>query len=118
MVSARRELALQIEVDVARYHMIALRINLMNTLAVTIFFFGQGSNTSTQVPTRVIFGSAEICCHWVNIVREFLCELDLCADVKLFLHAPHNSEHSFFFFIEFAKLSCRYRLYSFLSPSV
>ena len=36
-VAARRELALQIEVDVARYHMIALRINLMNISAVTIF---------------------------------------------------------------------------------
>ena len=40
--TARRELALQIEVDVAWYHMIALRINLMNISAVTIFF-GQGS---------------------------------------------------------------------------
>ena len=38
-VAARRELALQIEVDVARYHMIALRINLMNISAVTIFFW-------------------------------------------------------------------------------
>ena len=36
-VAARRELALQIEVDVARYHMIALRINLMNISAVSIF---------------------------------------------------------------------------------
>ena len=38
-VAARRELALhlQIEVDVARYHVIALRINLMNISAVTIF---------------------------------------------------------------------------------
>ena len=36
-VAARRELALQIEVDVARYHMIALRIKLMNISAVTIF---------------------------------------------------------------------------------
>ena len=36
-VSARRELALQIKVDVAWYHMIALRINLMNISAVTIF---------------------------------------------------------------------------------
>ena len=36
-VAARRELALQIEVDVARHHMIALRINLMNISAVTIF---------------------------------------------------------------------------------
>ena len=35
--TARRELALQIEVDVAWYHMIALRINLMNISAVTIF---------------------------------------------------------------------------------
>ena len=35
--SARRELATQIEVDVAWYHMIALRINLMNISAVTIF---------------------------------------------------------------------------------
>ena len=34
--TARRELALQIEVDVAWYHMIALRINLMNISAVTI----------------------------------------------------------------------------------
>ena len=33
---ARREFALQIEVDVARYPMIALRINLMNISAVTI----------------------------------------------------------------------------------
>ena len=41
--AARRELALQIEVDVARYLMIALRINLMNISAVTIFF-GQGSS--------------------------------------------------------------------------
>ena len=36
-MTARRELALQIEVDVAWYHMIALRINLMNISAVTIF---------------------------------------------------------------------------------
>ena len=36
--SARRELTLQIEVDVASYHMIELRINLMNISAVTIFF--------------------------------------------------------------------------------
>ena len=36
-VAARRELALQIEVNVARYHMITLRINLMNISAVTIF---------------------------------------------------------------------------------
>ena len=36
-VAARRELALQIEVDVARYHMIALRINLMNISAVPFF---------------------------------------------------------------------------------
>ena len=35
--SARREVALQIEVDVAWYQMIALRINLMNISAVTIF---------------------------------------------------------------------------------
>ena len=35
--TARRELALQIEVDVAWYHMITLRINLMNISAVTIF---------------------------------------------------------------------------------
>ena len=35
--SARRELALQIEVDLAWYHMIAVRINLMNISAVTIF---------------------------------------------------------------------------------
>ena len=35
--SERRELALQIEVNVAWYHMIALRINLMNISAVTIF---------------------------------------------------------------------------------
>ena len=34
---ATLELALQIEVDVVRYHMIALRINLMNISAVTIF---------------------------------------------------------------------------------
>ena len=38
-VSACRKLTLQIEVDVARHHMIALRINLMNILAVTIFFW-------------------------------------------------------------------------------
>ena len=37
-VSARRELALQIEVDVAWYHMITLRINLMNISAVAILF--------------------------------------------------------------------------------
>ena len=37
VVSARRELALRIEVDVAWYHMIALQINLMNFSAVTIF---------------------------------------------------------------------------------
>ena len=36
-VSARCELALQIKVDVAWYHMIALRIRLMSILAVTIF---------------------------------------------------------------------------------
>ena len=41
-MAACRELALLIEVDVASYHMIALRINLMNISAVTIFF-GQGS---------------------------------------------------------------------------
>ena len=35
--TARRELALQIEVDVAGYHMIALWINIMNISAVTIF---------------------------------------------------------------------------------
>ena len=35
--AARRELALQIEVDVVWYHMIALWINLMNISAVTIF---------------------------------------------------------------------------------
>ena len=35
--TARRELALQIEVDVAWYQMIALLINLMNISAVTIF---------------------------------------------------------------------------------
>ena len=35
--AARCELALQTEVDVARYHMIALEINLMNFSAVTIF---------------------------------------------------------------------------------
>ena len=42
--TAHRELALQIEVDFAWYHMIALRINLMNILAVTIFL------------ARVVFG--------------------------------------------------------------
>ena len=36
-VAAHHELALQIEVDVARYHMIALQINLMNISAVTNF---------------------------------------------------------------------------------
>ena len=36
-VSARRKLALQIEVDVPWYHMIALLINLVNISAVTIF---------------------------------------------------------------------------------
>ena len=54
-VAARRELALQIEVDVARYHMIALRINLMNISAVTIFLarvvlpLGDGTSGSTSV---------------------------------------------------------------------
>ena len=43
-VSAHCEHALQIEVDVAWYQMIALRIDLMNISAVTIFF-GQGSIT-------------------------------------------------------------------------
>ena len=36
-VASWLQLALQIEVDAARYHMIALRINLMNISAVTIF---------------------------------------------------------------------------------
>ena len=51
MASARRDLALQIEVDVAGFHMIALRINLMNISAGTIFLarvvepFSSGSGT-------------------------------------------------------------------------
>ena len=40
-IDARRELELQIEVDVAWYLMIALPINLMNISAVTIFFLAR-----------------------------------------------------------------------------
>ena len=53
--SARRELALQIEVDLERYHMIAVRIYLMNISAVTIFF-GQGSRfvASAEISSAVL----------------------------------------------------------------
>ena len=40
--SVRRDLALRIEDDLAWYHMIAVRINLMNISAVTILIFWPG----------------------------------------------------------------------------
>ena len=51
-VAARREVALQIEVDVARYHLIALRINLMNISAVTIFLVRVVVSITFDLTTR------------------------------------------------------------------
>ena len=75
-VFARREFALQIEVDVARYHMIALRINLMNISAVTIFlarvvFAWRSASAVKLLVAKTTNVSVESCGKLSNRVEHF-----------------------------------------------